>query len=420
MKVWGSQVPKPMLQLAGKTILDHQLFCAQQLNISHVLLLVEHQAEVIIQHFAAHRYPQKIEIFREEQPLGTGGALRAVASHLNEDFLVFYGDTIMDIDLSRLLAFHQQRGPLATLLVHPNDHPYDSDLVELDAESRVRAFHPKPHGETPYRRNVVNAALYMLSPRIFPYIEAGVFSDLGKDIFPRLLAAGETIAGYATPEYIKDIGTPERFRHVEEDVISGKVARRNLRHKRPAIFIDRDGVLNRERGSAIKAGEFELLAGVPEALGRINRSDYLAVVITNQPGIAKGEISEKELADTHAKMDTLFGTQRVFIDRLYYCPHHPDRGFVGERSAYKMPCACRKPGIAMLQQAALELNIDMERSFFIGDRSVDVMTGINAGTRTVLVRSGFGGSDGKFPCQADYSCADFSAAVSYILDTTYV
>lgn len=227
---------------------------------------------------------------------------------------------------------------------------------------------------------------------------------------------GEIIYAYNTPEYIKDIGTLERLEEVERDIVSGKLYRLNKKNKRKAIFLDRDGVLNYEIDLLRTPEELELLPDVPNAIKKINTSEYLSVVVTNQPVVAKGLASEKDIYQIHSKLDTVLGRNRAFLDRIYYCPHHPEKGFHGERIEYKIHCDCRKPNTGMINQAVYDLNIDLDESFIIGDRTVDILTGINAGLKTILVRTGYAGDDGVFQCEPDFIFSNLKESTEFIID----
>ena len=406
-------LPKPMVPIAGRPILDHQLDIAARHGIREVILLTGHLGDVIERHVGnGERFGLNVRSIRESAPLGTAGAVKAIASELNEDFLVFYGDTIFDLDLDALIAHHRAMNSAATLVVHPNDHPFDSDLVEMDDDTRVTAVHRKPHEEGRCYHNLVSAALYVLSPKVLETLRPGVSCDFGRDVFPYLATHAAPIYAWNTPEYIKDVGTPHRHGEVQQDILTGKVARLNRRNPRPAIFLDRDGVINEDAPDMIRRPEdFQLLPGVAEAIKRINKSGYLAVVATNQPMIAKGYATEADLDAIHAKMEWQLGEAGAFVDRIYHCPHHPERGFPGERVELKIACDCRKPGIGMVTRAAAELNIDLSRSYFIGDRTVDIETGRRAGLKTILVKTGQAGGDGKCNVQPDAIVDDLSKAV---------
>jgi histidinol-phosphate phosphatase family protein len=376
-----------MIPVCGKPILEHQVLLAKRYGFTDFLFLTGYLGEQIEAYFGdGRRWGVKIEYYRETSALGTAGAFAEVADRLTEDFWVFYGDTVMDIDMSRMLAFHRERSAEATLFLHPNDHPYDSDLVDIADDARITAFYPKPHEEGGNYRNLVNAALYILSPRMLKHIVSGEKSDFGKDVFPKALLSGARMYGYVSAEYIKDMGTPERYEKVCADVACGKVSRLNSRNRRPAVFFDRDGVINREVDLLSSAEQMELLPGAAAAIKAVNRSGYLAIVVTNQPVIARNLCSLEELRRIHNRMETLLGREGAYLDAIYFCPHHPDGGYPEERAEYKIVCDCRKPKPGMLLQAAKDFNIDLAASYMIGDRTTDIAAGEAAGVkRAVLI-----------------------------------
>ena len=190
---------------------------------------------------------------------------------------------------------------------------------------------------------------------------------------------------YDSPEYVKDMGTPERYECVCCDYAAGLVRARNLRNKQRAIFLDRDGTINRYVGFLRDIEQFELLPGAAEAIRRINASGYLAIVVTNQPVIARGEVTREQLREIHDKMETLLGREGAYVDAIYYCPHHPHRGYPGEVAELKIDCDCRKPKPGLLLQAAEDYNIDLTKSWMIGDSQSDMQAGEAAGCKTALV-----------------------------------
>ena len=390
LKDIAKDIPKPMVPINGKPILEYQIELAKRYGLKDFIILTGHLGEQIEEYFGnGAKWGVQIAYFREPMPLGTAGCVKEIEAQLKDDFLVFYGDTIMDIDLERLITFHKQHQALGSLFLHPNDHPYDSDLVEINDEKLVTNFLPKAMNG--YYRNLVNAALYVLSPKIFKYIEKGISADFGKQVFPKALANGEKLYGYVSPEYIKDMGTPDRYDKVAHDLQSGKVARLNLKNKRPAIFLDRDGVLNKDVDLICDPDKLELLSGVAEAVKLINASGYLAVVVTNQPVIAKNFCDFPDLQRINNKLETLLGRERAYLDAIYFCPHHPEKGFPGERVEYKIKCNCRKPAPGMLLQAAKDLNIDLPQSYLIGDRETDIQAGQAAGVKeSILVEQNLG------------------------------
>lgn len=375
-----SDIPKAMIPVEGKPVIQRQVEMAASYGFRDFIFLTGHMGNVIRDYFKdGSSLGVNITYSQEEEPLGTAGALRQVKDLLTEDFFVFYGDTVMDVDLEHMLRFHRDNKADATLFIHPNDHPYDSDIVETDSSHRITAFHLKPHEEGFISRNQVNASLFILSPKVVDEIPPSIKLNLEKDIFPLCLDKGMKFFGYPSAEYIKDMGTPERHAEVCADVRSGRVARMNRRNLRPAVFLDRDGVINKEVGFLYREEDMELIEGAAEGIARINAAGWLAIVVTNQPVIARGDCTWEELGRINARMETLLGQQHAFINDIYICPHHPDKGFPGERPEYKIICDCRKPAPGMLLKAAEDWGIDLSRSIMIGDNERDVMAGENAG-----------------------------------------
>jgi histidinol-phosphate phosphatase family protein len=381
----AGEIPKAMIPINDKPVLEYQVELAKRYGYTDFLFLTGYLGDKIQAYFGnGSQWEVTINYYQETEPLGTAGAFAAVKDQLISDFWVFYGDTVMDFDMEKMLSFHKGHCADATLFLHPNDHPYDSDLVDMDANSHIYAFYPKPHGDS-YYRNLVNAALYILSPDMLNYIPSGKKSDFGKNVFPFALQAGANMFGYVSAEYIKDMGTPDRYEKVCNDVMAGKVSRLNSSNKRPAIFLDRDGVINKEVDLLSSPNQMELIPGVAEAIRLINQSGYLAVVVTNQPVIARNLCDFNDLQRIHNKMETLLGEAHAYLDAIYFCPHHPDKGYPEEKIEYKMDCPCRKPKPGMLFQAMNDFNIDMDNSFMIGDSERDVEAGRNAGMQSILI-----------------------------------
>jgi histidinol-phosphate phosphatase family protein len=412
-------LPKPLVSVGGVPLLERQILFAKQRGIEKVLVLVNHLAERI-QDFLRQRdgFGLDVVCMDDGAPRGTAGAVLAALSSLEENALVMYGDTLLNVDLDRFFAFHEARpDAAATLFLHPNDHPHDSDLVALDETSRITRIFPYPHPEGAEYQNLVNAALYLIRRKaLLPWSEAAPPLDFAKDLFPRMLARGQTLYGYRSPEYIKDIGSPERLDKAEADLRSGRVQRACLSAAQAAVLLDRDGTLNKEVGFLSEPEALELLPGASAAVRRLNRAGLLSVVVTNQAVVARGECDEAGLNAIHNRMETLLGREGAYLDRIYACIHHPHKGFPGERPELKIECDCRKPGVGLVDQAVADLHIDRRRSWFVGDRTGDVLCGRRAGLRSVLLRTGVSGEDGKFRVTPDYEFADIEQTVHFILD----
>jgi D,D-heptose 1,7-bisphosphate phosphatase len=381
----NSEIPKAMIPVCGMPVLERQVRMACSQGFNDFIFLTGYLGDQIERYFGdGSRWGAHIQYHRETAPMGTAGSLPEVADDLSDDFFVFYGDTVMDIDMQRMLVFHRQHQADATLFVHPNDHPFDSDIIELDADHAVTQFDNKPHPAGFVSHNIVNAALFVFSKHVVECIPRGQKSHIEKDILPECLRRGFRLFGYLSSEYVKDMGTPERYESVCQDAKTGKVASMNLQHKRHAVFLDRDGVINTDCGLVYKPSQMQLIEGAAEGINYIHSKGYLAVVVTNQSVIARNLCTFAELDAINALMETLLGQQNAYIDALYFCPHHPDGGYPEERKEYKIKCNCRKPAPGLLLRAADEMNIDLSQSYMIGDRDSDVEAGQNAHVKASL------------------------------------
>lgn len=399
----ANDVPKPMINICGKPILEHQIDNLKACGLTDIILVIGYLGEKIKDYFGdGSRFGVCIEYFIEDHPLGTAGALFKM-TQLTEDFLLLCGDVIIDVDFNRFIAFHKEKKAWASLVAHPNGHPYDSSLLVTKIEA------PKTAGGMPvdthqvicwmakederlYYKNRVNAGIELISPELLKetmknfvprHPETPDKIDLDRDVLKINIGSGRIYA-YDTPEYVKDMGTPDRFFEVENDIKTGKVHAHNLKNRQKAIFLDRDGTINKMVGFITKPEQFELLPGVAKAIKAINKSGYLAIVITNQPVIARGDCTFEQLQTIHNKMETELGKEGAFVDAIYVCPHHTDKGFSGERPEYKCDCDCRKPKPGLLLQAAKDFNIDLSQSYMIGDSGRDVKAGKNAGVKEAI------------------------------------
>ena len=410
-------IPKPMIQVLGKPVLEYQIDSLRRSNIEDITLIVGYKKEVVKNYFGdGQKLGVRINYIEENEPLGTAGALWYIKNEQNghEDFILLFGDLMLDIDFNRFMTFHKKHKALITLFAHPNTHPYDSDLLVINENSKVTKILAKNIERSFYYHNFVNAGVYCVNMAALTQIQQPEKLDLEENIITSLIHQGSVYA-YKSTEYIKDMGTPERFEAVLADVNNGVVAVRNLKKKQKAIFLDRDGTINEYVGFLKNINDFKLLPSVSLALAKANASSFLTIVATNQPVIARGEITFQELDEIHKKMETELGKRGVYIDDIFYCPHHPDKGYNGEISVLKIDCNCRKPKIGMLKQAVEKYNIDLSSSWFIGDTTLDIQTGKNAGMNTILLKTGEAGKDKKYDATPDYTANNLLEAINYIM-----
>lgn len=396
----ASDIPKPMIKISGKPVLEHEIECLRDQGFTDIIITVSHLGNIIMDYFGdgskvspvtGKSFGVHIEYYFEEEPLGNAGALFRIKDKLTDDFMLLNADAMFNIDFNRFVEFHKSKGGLVTLFTHPNSHPYDSGLIVSDNNSAVIQWLNKEDDRPKYYKNRVNAGLHVISPKVLDININTPKVDLDRQILKPLAGTGLMYC-YDSPEYVKDMGTPERFYEVSDDFSSGIISRRNLKNKQKAIFIDRDGTINKYVGFLTNIDDFELIDGVADAIKAINHSGYLAIVVTNQPVIARGEVSIEYLEKIHFKMETLLGMEGAYVNDVFYCPHHPHKGYAGERPEYKIDCECRKPKPGMLLQAARKYNIDLSQSFMIGDDENDVKAGNAAGCRAIRI-----GDHGEYP-----------------------
>lgn len=410
----ASDIPKPMIKINNKPVLEYEIECLRNQGFKDIIITVSHLGDVIMDYFGDGTkvspvtnkpFGVHIEYYFEKDPLGNAGALFKIKDKLDSDFLLLNGDALFDVDFNRFVHFHQSHKGLVTLFTHPNNHPYDSGLIISDKNNVVNQWLTKDDSRPKYYKNRVNAGLHVINPRVLDEvnIDASVIGtldknnkyikvDLDRQLLKPLAGTGKMFC-YDSPEYVKDMGTPERYYAVCNDYKTGKITNKNLNNKQKAIFLDRDGTINKYVGFLNNINDFELIDGVADAIKAINESGYLAIVITNQPVIARGEISFDELNEIHNKMETLLGENGAYLDGIYYCPHHPHSGFIGEVPELKVDCECRKPKPGMLIKAAKDFNIDLSNSWMVGDSENDIKAGKNANCKTVLIGNGYFGQD---------------------------
>lgn len=403
-------IPKPLIPIKNKDgiekpVLEWEIESLAAQGFKDIILTVSHMHEKIEEWFGdGSRLGVNIEYFVEEQPLGNAGALFKLRDELTEPFLLLNADAVFDIDFNRFVQFHRNHGGLVTLFTHPNSHPYDSGVLIADESGAVQRWLTKEDARPQWYANRVNAGLHVIDPIVLDIsgIDAAkigtevngkrVKVDLDRQILKPLCGTGKMFC-YASPEYVKDMGTPERYEAVCRDFQNGTVAAKNLSHKQKAVFLDRDGTINKYVGFLRNIDDFELIPGVAEAIRKINSSGFLAFVVTNQPVIARGEVTVPELQEIHNKMETLLGAEGAYLDTIYYCPHHPHKGYEGEIPELKIDCDCRKPKPGMLIRAAEKFNIDFSASWMIGDGENDIKAGKAAGCKTALIGEGEYGQD---------------------------
>lgn len=397
-------IPKPMIPINGVPVMERAIRLLREQGFFDMIITVSHMRDQIMEYFEdGAKFGVSIQYYVEQTALGNAGALYKLKDQLTDDFLLLNADVVFDVDFERMIEFHHTHGGLVTLFTHPNSHPYDSALIVTDENHAVRQWLTKEDRRPDYYKNRVNAGLHIVSPEVLNVakIDAdkiGTVStetgksikvDLDRHILKPLAGTGKMFC-YDSSEYVRDIGTPDRLNSVIKDISFGIISAKNYKHKQKAVFLDRDGTINKYVGFLCHPDQMELIEGVADAVKKINNSGYLCIIVTNQPVIARGDITREQLETIHNKLETLLGLEGAYVDAIYYCPHHPDKGYWGEVPELKFECECRKPKPGMLIKAAKDLNVDLEHSYMVGDAENDILAGKAAGCKTVLVAEDHG------------------------------
>jgi D-glycero-D-manno-heptose 1,7-bisphosphate phosphatase len=375
----NSSKSKPLTRIHNESVIERQIKCLNDFNLKDILITLCHKKDDVIEHLRLSGLNARY--FVELEPLGDAGALPEMIKYKilsNEDFLFVNGDIIFEFDFEKLLKYHESNDSDLTLVVHKSSHIYDSDIVKKDKDGKVVAFYSKNEEKPEYYENCTNAGIAVISKRMYSLLEKMHGKVSFKDIIRMALECDKKVMAYSTAEYIKDMGTPDRLKEVEND-IKNNIATK----KSKAIFLDRDGVLNVFNGFVNEPDQLEVSEEAALAVKEINKSDYMAIVVTNQGGIALGYLDEEKLYKIHCKLEMELAKYGAYLDDIIYCPHYPateKEKNIGVEEL-KVECDCRKPYPGMLFKAEKKFNIDLSKSIMVGDNDSDVKAGLSAGCK---------------------------------------
>jgi len=359
--------PKPLLEVGGRIFLDYLLDEAARHGLTEILLLAGHLGQQVQERYDGRDWRgARIKVLCEPEPLGTGGALRFALPHLDDQFLLANGDSFFDINLRSLPLILPQNGVAMALRDVAGDR---YGRVKFTG-GQVLSFHAPEEGiEGP-----INGGIYALSRAVVEAIPQGKVSLEG-EMFPALAAQGR-IRGQIFDGYFIDIGVPLDFERAQTEL--------PRRVRRPAVFFDRDGVLNRDIGYLHRPEEVEWLEGAKKAVQLCNDAGYFVFVVTNQAGVARAYYGEGDVHALHAWMNGELAHQGAHVDAFEYCPHHPD----GVEGPYRRPCRRRKPEPGMLLDLLSSWPIDKQASFLIGNMQSDLDAAAGAGLKAYLYQDG--------------------------------
>ena len=408
-------LPKPLVKIAGVPLLEIQINLLKKYDFTDIIILVNYKADIITEFCKLNdNWGLNISCIDEHTPMGTAGATLRIFDLLENEFLVVYGDTMLNVNIESFFKFHKfNNQSFASLFLHPNDHPYDSDIVEIDINCKIIQFHSYPHPPDYCLPNLVNAALYWIKKEaLVKWKDNSKILDFGKDLFPMMLNEGFYLQGYNSIEYIKDIGTPNRLDKVTSDLLSGKIDKFDSNQKHKVVFVDREGTVNSL--PQFTSSEVNLIEGVSEAIHNLNKSEYLTCLISDESIIESEKASISALQVIHNRIESLLGKKGAFFNRIYFCSHHRIKVLDYDNFGYNNKCMCIKPDIGLIQHSIDELNIDVSQSWYVGDTTTDILTAQRAGLISILVETGFAGLDYKYWVTPDYVVPNLFSAVNHI------
>ncbi len=364
-----SDVPKPLAPVSGKPFICYILDYLYANGVHRAIISTGYMAEKIRDTIGNKYRGMTVDYSHEVSPLGTGGGIKkALKKCVEEDIAVVNGDTFFDVNLFDMLDFHKKSGCPVTLAAKHIENAFRSGLLKIE-NNRLSGF--LENGVAP--SGYINGGIYFIKRTFLESISEEKFSFENAV----LSNSDNSIGIFASDGYFIDIGIPDDYSRAEKE------SRRLIsRRARKAVFLDRDGTVNKDTVHLFEKEKFEFLDGADEAIYLLKKSGYLVVIITNQAGIAKGLYKADDADKLHSHMDNLLCKKySVVADRYYYCPHHPDAVIEDLR----INCECRKPKAGLIFRAVedfdkIGITINLSQSYTIGNRISDVLAGENAGT----------------------------------------
>lgn len=365
-----ARTPKPVLDVGGKPFLYWLMRELIRYGAEDFVLLTGYHAEVVqqaVESFAAS-LPRAVTIRYSVEPhrAGTGGALFHAAALLRERFVMCNGDSMYD-DLAPV--FGGASDGVGQMLLHPLEDASRYGVAQF-ADGHVRGFSARPAAGTP---GLINAGVYAFDRRILGYLQPSC--SLERDVLPRLAAEG-FLTGAVGHGWFIDIGVPEDLARARQE-LAGRL-------RRPAAFLDRDGVLNVDHGHVGTRERFEWVPGALDAIRALTESGRHVFIVTNQSGVARGFYDEEAVRSLLAWVADEARRNGGTIDDVRYCPHHPEAG----SAPYRQICACRKPEPGMLLDLMRAWDVRIEGSFMIGDKESDMAAAQAAGVPGYLFGGG--------------------------------
>lgn len=370
-------LPKPLAPIGGKPFLHYLLDYLYANGVHRAIISTGYMAEYLEETIGGKYRGMVIDYCREETPLGTGGAIKKALGMCRDGYAVAVnGDSFFDVDLFEMHKLHEKSGCPITLAAREVPWAEYSGFLTVE-NGRINGFREKGVKSA----GLINGGIYFINSNALDGVTEEKFS------FEKLILEGGycPVAVLESNGYFIDIGIPENYRkaEAEKDLLVSKRTRK-------AVFLDRDGTINPDPGHLYRTEDFEFLPGADTAISNLKKKGYLAIVITNQAGIAKNLYAADDVEILHKYIDNqLYEKHCVIADGYYYCPHHPEAVL----DKYRSVCKCRKPEAGLIAKAVSDfsesgIEIDLKNSLTVGNRRSDLLAGVNAGTgKNILIGS---------------------------------
>ncbi len=349
IKKFTNNFPKPMVKFKNIHFLQYLINIYTKYPIDKIYILTGYKSDIIFKKFHNKTFNfTKIICLKEKKFMGTGGALFKLKSKV-KDFILVNGDTIFDIDLINFLkSISKQRiGSLALTSMDKNTNNYKLNNLSINSGTLI------------YKRKsmLMNGGVYFFRKKIFRYLKNEPLS-LEDDLLPKFIQ-NKKLTAKKYKKFFLDIGTPKYIRSAHKKL--------KRYFYKPAVFLDRDGVINYDSGYVYKKKDFKFRKGVLKGLRYLIKKNYYIFLITNQAGIAKGHYKESDFKKLHIYLKNYLSKNNIYFNDVQYCPFHPK----GKIKRYKRKSSLRKPGNQMIKNIFKNWIVDKQNSFMIGDKISD-------------------------------------------------
>lgn len=345
------KVPKPLLKIYKKPFIEYIINFYQKYNFNKIYLIGYYKSNSFkkLYNNKFFNYIQ-CEFIKEKKPLDTGGALNVIKNKFKGDFVLVNGDSYLNYNFSKFYKFHKYNNKHTMILTKNTNYKSNTKLSNLDISGRLVSYKKKS--------NYMNAGIYFFKQKIFNSIKKNQKISLENQILPELISKNQ-IKGIKFDNFFIDIG-------VKKNLETAKKKLKNI-IEIPAIFLDRDGVLNKDTGYPHKFRNLKWIQSTITFLKNLKNFRIRIFIVTNQSGIARGIYDEKDFFTLQSKMKQYLGKKNIFFDEVKYCPHHPKHG----QKKYLKNCKCRKPGNKMILDLIKYWKINPKKSIMIGDKVSD-------------------------------------------------